>query len=394
MAGRAARSGTRSAQGRLRQVDVTVGSAQAPDAPGRMGVAAEPTALLSYLERLGQWRTARRAELDELDRAALSSASGAGATADITLSMALWKAVADRYEQLVAVWDSGRVGVSEREKLSALIWGRLDAAYANSGLSVSLPEACRLSDALVSQLRVKLGLDISALETTQRIAELRAQLERIRDQVALEPAGANQQAVATTQSKLARRLKEITEKAGRGGDVGGLLPSLEIDAARFERDLIVDAAKRREARAEVEQVRRLRAGLEAREERLRALAAEAVATVDPAPRYAVPDVEALGPVPNTLNRLADYRRRLELVDRALSVADQAYSAALEQHRDLLARLEAYHLKATATGVADQPSVANAYGLATAALAERPTKMALAAQLVSLYQTYLQTVTAS
>ena len=66
--------------------------------------------------------------------------------------------------------------------------------------------------------------------------------------------------------------------------------------------------------------------------------------------------------------------------------------ALQQHSDLLARLDAYHLKASATGVADQPAVANAYGLATAALAERPTKMALASQLVSLYQTYLQTVT--
>jgi hypothetical protein len=44
--------------------------------------------------------------------------------------------------------------------MSTLIWGRLDAATA-SGLSVSLPEACRLSDALLSQLRVKLGLDPS-----------------------------------------------------------------------------------------------------------------------------------------------------------------------------------------------------------------------------------------
>ncbi|HEU5484179.1 MAG TPA: hypothetical protein VFU98_04665, partial [Microlunatus sp.] len=65
-----------------------------------------------------------------------------------------------------------------------------------------------------------------------------------------------------------------------------------------------------------------------------------------------------------------------------------------QHADLVTRLEAYHLKATATGVADQGAVANAYGLASAALAERPTKMALAGQLVTLYQTYLQTVTAS
>lgn len=373
---------------------MTAASAQAPVAPGRLGVAAEPTALLAYLDELGRWRDARRSELDQLDRAALSSPTGSSATSDIALSLALWKAVADRYEQLVKVWDSGRVGSTEREKLSALIWGRLDAAYASSGLSVSLPEACRLSDALVSQLRVRLGLDVSALETTDRIAGLRAQLERIRDQIGLEPAGSRQQQAAETQSKLARRLREITEKAGRGGDVGGLLPALEIDAARFERDLIVTAAKRREARAEVEQIRRLRADLEAEEESLRTLAGECVATVDPAPRYAIPDVEALGPVPNTLDALAAYRRRLDLVGKALAVAGDAYAQAMRQHADLVARLDAYHLKATATGVADQASVANAYGLATAALAERPTKMALATQLVSLYQTYLQTVSAS
>jgi hypothetical protein len=97
-------------------------------------------------------------------------------------------------------------------------------------------------------------------------------------------------------------------------------------------------------------------------------------------------------VPNTLDALAAYRHRLSLVDRALTLANDAYTAALRQHADLLARLDAYHLLATATGVADQPAVANAYGLATAALAERPTKMALASQLVSLYQTYLQTLT--
>ena len=208
------------------------------------------------------------------------------------------------------IWDSGRVGVTEREKLSSLIWGRLDAAYDTSGLAVSLPEACRLSDALVGQLRVRLGLDVSALETTDRIADLRAQLERIRDQIGLEAPGARQQQAAETQSKLARRLRDVADKAGRGGDVGGLLPPLEIDAARFERDLIVGAAQRRQARAEVDQIRRLRDSLEAREEQLRTLATSCVATVDPAPRYAVPDVDALGPVPNTLDALAAYRHRL------------------------------------------------------------------------------------
>ena len=39
-------------------------------------------------------------------------------TSDIALSMTLWKAASDRYEQLKVVWDSGRVGPAEQERLS------------------------------------------------------------------------------------------------------------------------------------------------------------------------------------------------------------------------------------------------------------------------------------
>lgn len=357
-----------------------------------MGVAAEPGALLAYLDGLSRWRDARRAELDELDRAALGSPTGASATADIALSMVLWKSVSDRCEQLLGVWDSGRVGVRELQQLSSLIWGRLDAAFDGSGLAVSLPEACRLSDALVGQLRVRLGLDLSALETTTRLRDLRAQLERIRDQIGLEPPGVRQQQAAGSQAGLARRLREIGEKAGRGGDVGGLLTPLETDAATFERDLIVGAAQRRQARADLEQTRRQQARLETREAQLRSLVRNCVETVEPAPRYAVPDVAALGALPNTVAGLSEYRRRLGLVDQAMTLAEGAYRSALQQHADLHTRLDAYHLKAEAVGVAGQPEIANAYGLATAALAERPTKMAIATQLVSLYQTYLQALT--
>ena len=122
--------------------------------------------------------------------------------------MAVWKAVSDRYELLLATWNSGRVGITELTRMSTLIWGRLDASTA-SGLSVSLPEACRLSDALLSQLRVKLGLDPSGMEITERIRQPRAQMERIREQIDLEPAGAAQQQAALEQSRLARRLKEL-----------------------------------------------------------------------------------------------------------------------------------------------------------------------------------------
>ena len=136
----------------------------APDAPGRLGQPVEVMAMQTYLTALDQWVRFRKDELDELDAAALSSPRKDELTDDMTLSMALWKAVADRQQLLLAVWDSGRVLVPERERLATLVWGRLDATLdaavvakgtkATSGaLAVSLPEACRLSDALAGQLR-------------------------------------------------------------------------------------------------------------------------------------------------------------------------------------------------------------------------------------------------
>ena len=295
------------------------GWTSAPVAPGRLGMPLETQAAMAYLDALGRWRDGRKRELDELDQAALGARDGAQLTGDIALSMALWQAVSDRYELLVTTWNSGRAGVAERERMATLIWGRLDATIdpsllartaegglgttgqpsrsATAGLAVSLPEACRLSDALLSQLRVRLGLDPSGAATTEQIRRLRAQMERIREQIDLEPAGSAQQAAAERQSRMARRLKEIADQAGRGGDVGGVLGPLEIDAATFERDLIVAASRRRDAAGKVELARRKRAELQAREEALTELVRRCVAAVHPAPHYAVPDVDALGPPP-------------------------------------------------------------------------------------------------
>jgi hypothetical protein len=368
------------------------GQVIAPVAPGQMGSALDARAADVYIDELGRWRDARRHELDELDKAALQAASGSAATGDILLSMALWKAVSDRYELLLATWNSGRVGVTELTRMSTLIWGRLDASTA-SGLSVSLPEACRLSDALLSQLRVKLGFDPSGTEITERIRQLRAQMERIREQIDLEPAGAAQQQAALEQSRLARRLKELADKAGRGGDVAGLLGPLEIDASTFERDLIVGGARRRDAAALVERAREQRADLRAREAELHRIVEACIRRVDPAPRYAVPDIAALGEMPNTRDDLEDYLRRLDQVSRAMTLAETAYTKALEDHQELGSRLEAYRVKAMAIGVAEVPDVAQAYQLARNALDDRPSRMVLARQLVSVYQTYLQTTPA-
>ncbi len=360
----------------------------APVAPGKLGDALEPAAIQTYLGELDTWLRVRRSELDELDRAALAVGRGGELAGDMSLALALWKATSDRYQLVFATWDGGRVLQQERERISALIWGRLDGATElPGGLAVSLPEAGRLCDALTGQLRSRLALVPGADEQAARIRELRAQLERIRDQVGLEPA-LTRDAAVNRLAELMSRLEGITAKAERGGDAGGMLGPLEVEATTFERDLIVGNARRRDARDQVISARELRTDLEAREAALQKLAETCVATVDPAPRYAVPDVDLLGPVPVTPDAIGPYLERLDRVSQALEVAQHAYAAALDEHTQLVALLDAYVAKARASAVADHPDLVASERSARDLLERRPTPMAVAKQLVTTYQTWL------
>ena len=65
---------------------------RAPAPPGALGVAAEPTDLLTYLSDLQAWLDARRADLDRLDSAARQSGTE-GVTADVVLALTLRQAV-------------------------------------------------------------------------------------------------------------------------------------------------------------------------------------------------------------------------------------------------------------------------------------------------------------
>ena len=325
------------------------GQVTAPPAPGRMGVEVQPTEALAYLDQLGRWRDERRTELDQLDEAALQAPNGSAATSDITLSMALWKAVSDRYEQLLATWDSGRVGPTERTRLANLIWGRLDAATA-SGL-------CRCRCPKPADCPTPWSPSCASG------SDWRCPARRSPPESGSCGPRWNASGIRSTSSRPATPIRRpprpsrdwpadsprLADKAGRGGDVAGLLGPLEIEAATFERDLIVGGARRRDAAALVapgpgDQ----RADLEAREAALRELVEECVRTVDPAPRYAVPDVELLGPVPNTAAQLEIYLRRLDQVGRAMSHAQDAYRQAIAEHEELGGRLDAYRSKAVAT----------------------------------------------
>jgi len=126
---------------------VTDATTHAPAAPGAMGSAPEPAALQTYLAGLEAWVRARRSELDDLDATALAAGRGAEVGSDMALALSLWKGVSDRYREMWATWDGGRVLQPQRERIASLIWGRLEGQEMGQGMSV--PEACRLADALV-----------------------------------------------------------------------------------------------------------------------------------------------------------------------------------------------------------------------------------------------------
>ena len=363
--------------------------AVAPAAPGSLGEDVEPRALLDYLAALGEWRDRRRAELDELDEASLHSPERNALTSDVLLSMTLWKAVSDRHDLLLATWDSGRVLELERRRLTTLIWGSLDTgAQTGSALAVSLPEACRLSDSLAASLRGRLRLEGSEPDVDNRVRDLRATVERIRDQIALVPSGAREN-VQAVYAALDARTTDVADRAKRGADVGGLLPALEQDAATAERDLIVGAARRTEAKADAVRARQLRDELEARSHAVAQLAARAVAEVTPAPRLGVPDPDALGDPPTDPDGVKAYLRRLDQVGRALEVCQGAYASVLERRDELTGQASAYAARAAAvTEPALAEDLAELARRIEAAHTARPTDLTRLAALVAAQQAYI------
>lgn len=368
--------------------------AVAPPAPGSLGADVPDTALLRYLDAMLRWKDQRRAELNAMDQAALElqdQAERASVTPDVTLSMTLWQGVADRLALITATWDSGRVGESERRRITTLVWGTLEqpGSRGTQALAVSLPEACRLSDSLASSLRSRLRLDGSDPDLSGRLRSLRQQVERIADQVDLIPP-TRRESAARAHASLDERLEEATERARRGADVGGLLGPMESQAATIERDLIVAASARAHAKADHAQATREVAELSARGQAVRALAERARSQVHPAPSLAIPDAAALGPVPGGPEELTAYLARLERVERALTMAQGEYAAALGRRDDLAERAAAVRAR-----LADDEVAASAMGglaeQAESLLASHPTDLTRLQALVQAQETFIRTM---
>ena len=373
--------------------------AMAPSAPGALGVPVQAGDAQTYLSALREWVAQRRADLGEVDAAVLklTAAEQVSITTDLTVALTFWKAVSDRLTLLETTFDGGRVGPREAERLSTLIHGRLDSnttsdlSLPSSGsLSVSLPEACRLLDSLTRTLQARASLAPGAAEATQRITLARAGVERVRDQLPLVPAGAEREEAATHLSRLDRRVNDLVERARRGADIGGIIGPLEIELSSLERDLIVASAERANAAKDRAQTTQWVEELDARGAAIHALEKACLAAISPAPHLAIPNVRALGPVPQGRADLTAYRHKLDRVSRALDLAHETYAAGLAERDEIVGLAGAVAAMAEASHLPDESraDLRELRSRLNGALVSTPMPLARSRALAAAYQAYV------
>ncbi|UZN02770.1 hypothetical protein [Cellulomonas sp. S1-8] len=353
------------------------GDVAAPVAPGRLGEAIAARDLMGYLDGLLTWLDDRRSRLDALDAAAQATADAERYTPDVVLALTVWQSVRTRADELLAVWDNGRVTEVEREHMSQLVWGRVDTRAGAS--PVSLPEALTLCDAMVSALRTRLAFDPDTADVVARLRGVRASLVRAEDL-----AGPDTEARARV-AALREREQKLSTQAARGGDVAGPLAELETRAAHAERDLMVAVSQRRSLTRARADAQATAAALESREPALHALADRCRREIAHAPRFAVPDVSRLGAVPADRDGLDTFVARLDAVRRAIDAAQDAYSGPLRERAELRYRLGRAATLTSTNGRDASPTVRAAHDEARAAVETTPCDVGLARALVEQYE---------
>ena len=335
----------------------------------------------TYLTALDQWVRFRKDELDELDAAALSSPRKDELTDDMTLSMALWKAVADRQQLLLAVWDGGRVLVAERERLATLVWGRLDATLdaavvakgttigtTSGALAVSLPEACRLSDALAGQLRQRLSLDPAADENAARVKELRAALERLRDQVGARARQQPSRGPSTPGTSWPRASRTSPSASSAGAtSVGCSGPSRTRPPASSATSSSAAPSGATPATGPPPRPSCATTCWPARP-RSASWPSGASRRSTRRPSTPCPTSRRSARCRTRRSSSSAYRQRLARVGDAMNLAHASYAAALAARDDLSARLDALALKASARGLDRDPDLSAAAATAREVLA--------------------------
>jgi len=360
-----------------------------PTPPGSLTAPAPPRDVLAYLDELRRWRDDLRTALNALDRRAQVASTADAFTGDLTLALSLSESIDRRTDELIKTWDSGRVGDKELAKLAQLMWGRLPDALGNP-TAFSLSEASTLAAALEARLAARLDADtIAGSGAADRIAPLRETLARCHDLAAtLERRAAEAgQLKAELEAALRADAKTLGDEVGRIADAAELL----------ERDLIKETSLRASVSRDVAVLATRVAELRTAEADTRTTAQLCRDKIADPPRLAVPDVDALGPVPPmpdgpdlpgtwTAARAAldTYRQRLDLAAAALAEARRRYAAPLTERAELRGLAEAYRSKAGARGLAEDPELDTLFAQLRAVLWHAPCDLRAARTLADEY----------
>jgi hypothetical protein len=332
-----------------------------PNPPGSLTKPAAPRAVLEYLDELRRWRDDLRTALSALDRRAQVASDTDAFTGDLTLALSLSESIDRRTDELIKTWDSGRVGDKELTQLAQLMWGRLPDSLGNP-TAFSLSEASALVAALEARLAARLDADtIAGSGAADRIAPLRETLARCHDLSATLQRRVDEAATLAKDLDAALQLDAKT--------LGDEVTRIADAAEQLERDLIKETSLRAS-------VSRDAAGLAGRVADLTTTATQTRTTAElcrdkiaEPPHLAVPDISALGPVPPipdgpdepgtwTAARAAldEYAARLDKAAAALAEAGRRYAAPLTERAELRGLAEAYHTKACAKGLAEDPAL--------------------------------------
>ncbi|HVD88369.1 MAG TPA: hypothetical protein VNB91_05695, partial [Jatrophihabitantaceae bacterium] len=157
---------------------MTTTLATPPTAPGSLTAPAGARSVLKFLDELRRWRDDLKTALGSLDRRAQVSSAPDTFTSDLTLALSLLESIDRRTDELIRVWDSGRVTEKELARIAQLIWGRLPDPLGNPS-AFSLSEATTLAAALEARLAARLDADtIAGSGVADRIGPLRETLAR------------------------------------------------------------------------------------------------------------------------------------------------------------------------------------------------------------------------
>jgi hypothetical protein len=367
--------------------------ATAPSATG--GLTNPPTSdeLRRYVEQLAAWRATLDHDLDALDRRAQSSRTPDAYSDDVSLAMALRASIDARGDDLVRLWDGGRVGATELARAAELMWGRLPDTLGNPS-AFSLTEACTLVSALYERIATQLSGDaIAGSGATDEIVALRETLDR---------ASRSARALRRREDDvvaLSLRLETLLNGATQT-DIAARVSELANEAFALEASLIKEIGLRATVINDASAAASTRSRLLSDEATVRATAAEARLKIAVVPTLAIPSVDSVGEAPGVpvtevdaapgswteaRTQLDAYLAQLARIDAALQEAAARYGAGLARRADLRGLLGAYRDRAQRSGLGEDDALAAQYESARDVLYSAPCDIAEAERLVSVYQ---------